>query len=427
VETVSLAFSLQPLAFSLDSVARSNIRRQLILWSLALGLWCLLVLAFAGQVVFARSIDWVDAVKISLHDWVPWALLAPLVAALAYWFPLRHPKLYYTIPIHILACAGSLFIAEWINRSLEPFLRPSQAALRFNRPGAPDEPFERGRAFGPPPRRPEPDEFPPGPGFEPPPDRGFAPPLEARRAGFLRNSVMRGRFNAPVYWIVVSIVHALSYYRRSQERERKAIELENRLTQARLEVLRMQLHPHFLFNTLHAISTLVHKDPKAADEMITNLSELLRATLDSSDQQEIPLRQELDLLDRYLEIQQVRFGQRLQIEKQIDTSALDAVVPTLILQPLVENAIKHGIEPRPGPGRILIRAQKNDRALHLSIRDNGNGLQPAPNKPEGIGLANTRARLQELYGSQARLLLNSGSDGGCSVELEMPYRAVEQK
>jgi len=188
----------------------------------------------------------------------------------------------------------------------------------------------------------------------------------------------------------------------------------------------MQLHPHFLFNTLHAISTLVYKDPKGADEMIANLSELLRATLDTSDQQEIPLRKELDLLERYLEIQQVRFGDRLRIRKEVDPQTLDASVPTLILQPLVENSIKHGIEPRPGPGEIVIGAHRRGTALQLSVRDNGNGVEEHPAKDgSGIGLSNTRARLEQLYGKEAKLTLSRPSNGGCSVELELPFRNAD--
>jgi sensor histidine kinase YesM len=241
------------------------------------------------------------------------------------------------------------------------------------------------------------------------------------RASFLNRLVIHSRFNIPIYWAIVSIVHALAYYTRSQERERKALELENRLADAKLQALRMQLHPHFLFNTLNAISTLVHKDPQAADEMIGNLSELLRATLDTTEQ-EIPLRQELGLLERYLEIQQARFGERLRIEKEIEPAALEGRVPTLILQPLVENAIRHGIEPQPGPGVVGIRAQRNGERLELAVRDSGTGIKASAKAPEGIGLANTKARLQQLYGQSARLVLNRAAKGGCSVEIELPFR-----
>lgn len=408
-------------------MTRPAVRRQLILWTLALGLWVLLVLAFAGQLVFARSVGWTQAVKISLRDWLSWLLLAPAVAWLALRFPLERRKLYFTFPVHVVGCAATLFITEGINRFLEPVLRPSAATGSEFRPPPFREPPDGGPPdLGPPPGRPErpgprrfaPDEF--------PPERPFAPPPEARRPNFINNVVMRGRFNGPVYWIIVSMVHALTYYRRSQERERKAAELEGRLAQARLQALRMQLHPHFLFNTLHAISTLVYKDPKGADEMIANLSELLRATLDTSDQQEIRLRKELDLLERYLEIQQVRFGDRLRIEKQVDPQTLDASVPTLILQPLVENAIKHGIEPRPGPGEIVIGAHRSGTALQLSVRDNGNGVEGHPARDgSGIGLSNTRARLEQLYGKEAKLTLSRPSNGGCSVELELPFRNAD--
>jgi LytS/YehU family sensor histidine kinase len=244
------------------------------------------------------------------------------------------------------------------------------------------------------------------------------PAVEQQRRGIL----MRAKFNIPIYWIVVSLVHTLSFYRRSEERERKALELEARLADAKLQALRMQLHPHFLFNTLNAIATLVHKDARAADEMITNLGELLRATLDTSEQ-EIPLRQELDFLNRYLEIQTVRFGERLRVAKEIDAAALDALVPTLILQPLVENAIRHGIEPNPAAGMVTIRARLNEGgALHLTVRDSGGGPKPPTKPQEGIGLANTRGRLQELYGHRARLMLNTEADGGFAVEVEVPFR-----
>jgi LytS/YehU family sensor histidine kinase len=244
------------------------------------------------------------------------------------------------------------------------------------------------------------------------------PPANQPRL-FIR-AASQARVNVPIYWIIVSIAHALTFYRRSQERESKAVELQARLTDAKLQALRMQLHPHFLFNTLNAISTLVHKEPAAADEMIANLSELLRATLDTTTQ-EISLRQELNLLSRYLEIQQARFGQRLRVEKEIDAASLAAQVPTLVLQPIVENAIRHGVEPNPAPGVVKIGAHLKQGTVRLTVQNNGINAKPAANEREGIGIANTRARLEALYGEQARLVLSSSSEGGFTVEIELPF------
>lgn len=229
--------------------------------------------------------------------------------------------------------------------------------------------------------------------------------------------VMRARFNLPIYWVIVSIVHALIYYRRSREKEMSSRELEARLTEAKLQALRMQLHPHFLFNTLNAISTLVHTNPKAADEMIGNLSELLRATLDTTEQ-EISLRRELEFLDRYLEIQQARFRDRLKLEKSVAENTLAALVPTLVLQPLVENAIRHGVEPQTGTGLVRISAAVNGANVLITIEDDGPGTQ---NKGSGgIGLANTRARLEQLYGTAGILRLLS-PERGFAVQVQLPY------
>jgi two-component system, LytTR family, sensor kinase len=391
----------------------SAFRQQLFLWGLILCLWALLVVAFAGQLVFTspRPLTWQQALPLAFRDWLPWAFLAPVVAWLAARFPLERRKLALSIPIHVVACMAAILVCQAVARLNRP--QPGPEAGPF--PGEPPFALPGG---GPPPEdrplrfRGPPEELPPG-----------ALPRQGRPAPFLNALVMQGKFNLPIYWVIVSIAHAFSYYRRSQERERTALELEARLAEARLQALHNQLHPHFLFNTLHAISTLVHKDPNAADEMISNLSELLRVALDTSDRQEVSLRQELNFLDRYLDIQQVRFGERLRVEKQIDTAALDAQVPTLILQPLVENAIKHGIEPRPGPGLVAIEVQRKGETLRLAVRDNGLGASKSDGQPEGIGLANTRARLQELYGARARFTLTSPAEGGFQVEMLIPIRS----
>ncbi len=398
----------------------NSVKPRLVFWLLVLGLWGLLVLAFTGQLVFSRDVPWAQALRISLRDWFAWLFLAPAAAWLAFQFPLERGKFRISVPMHIAGCALAVLCYE----VLVPF-RPVQEGapglgprLRYRGGQLPPE--------GPPGAAPPIERAPPGPG-NPAVDRPPAPgrPLGITHIGsptsrFLDQAIVHARFNIPIYWVIVSIAHALTYYRRSEERERKALELEARLSDAKLQALRMQLHPHFLFNTLNAISTLVHKNPQAADEMIGNLSELLRATLDTA-QQEIPLRQELEFLERYLEIQQARFGEHLRVEKHIDAAALDAAVPTLILQPLVENAIRHGIEPQLRPGVIQVEAKVDNGALKLAVRDNGAGMkQPGGN--EGVGLANTRSRLQQLYGSEARLTFKSGGESGCAVELTIPLR-----
>jgi signal transduction histidine kinase len=458
----------------------SALRRQLVFWGFTLALWGLVVLAFAGQLMVARSLEATQALKVALGDWLPWLVLAPAIAWLAVRFPLELRKLPLSVPVHLAACALAALLFEVISRQtgLPPSPPPEDARPRFPGPGGgggrpafgpgrgpgqgqgddfgPDGPPRAGdfrssdRPFGrepqggpgfapgtnaafdpggrgrPPedfrpnrPRGPDDPDFQRGPqGF--PRNRQPMPPGNAEDRGLVHTAVLKSRSNIPIYWVVVSIVHALTYYRRSQERERKALELEARLADAKLQALRMQLHPHFLFNTLNAISTLVHRDPRAADEMIGNLSELLRATLDTSEAK-IPLRQELGFLDRYLEIQQVRFGERLRIEKEIDAAALEAQVPTLILQPLVENAVRHGIEPQTEPGLVRIVARREGDLLRLTIQNSGLPAKPGPKTREGIGLPNTQARLREMYGDLGRMTLTSGSEGGFTVDLEIPY------
>jgi two-component system, LytTR family, sensor kinase len=217
---------------------------------------------------------------------------------------------------------------------------------------------------------------------------------------------------------------AFAHFRKAQERERRAIGLEASLAQAKLQALRMQINPHFLFNTLNAISTLVHTNPQTADDMITDLSELFRASLESSSEHEISLSRELELLQRYLAIEQRRFGERLNVEQSIDPEILHARVPTLILQPLVENAIRHGIEAQALVGTIVIHATREGSQIKLSVSDNGkkpfNAAVLAKSR-QGIGLANTRARLQQLYGTEQSFAVGDGELGGWMVEIKIPF------
>ena len=225
------------------------------------------------------------------------------------------------------------------------------------------------------------------------------------------------------YSAIVGLSYALGYYRESQARALKAAQLEASLAEARFRTLEAELHPHFLFNTLHAISTLIHTQPDAADRMITRLSDLLRMTFARSGGALVPLHEELEFLQKYLEIEQTRFQDRLTVGYDIDPDTLDAAVPRLILQPLVENAIKHGVAPRSGPGTIRIAARRDGDVLRLEVRDNGVGLGGGVRAKlrTGIGLSNTRARLECFYGNAQRLAF-SDAGHGLTVELSFPFQ-----
>jgi two-component system LytT family sensor kinase len=219
----------------------------------------------------------------------------------------------------------------------------------------------------------------------------------------------------------------LDYYQQFRERERQAAELEKHLARARLQALKMQLQPHFLFNTLNGIAALNYEDPRAANLMLARLSELLRMTLEDNDAPEVSLRQELDFNRRYLELEQIRLGDRLTVTLEIAPETLDAVVPNLLLQPLVENAIRHGIAPYSARGKISIQAHRNNGTLHLRVADNGPGRRRDQGAASGtgVGLKNTTARLWQLYGDAQRLELKTAERGGWIVEITIPFRAVE--
>ena len=223
-----------------------------------------------------------------------------------------------------------------------------------------------------------------------------------------------------IYCAIVAAAHGLTYYERSRERD----QLEARLAEARLQLLGMQLQPHFLFNTLNTIAELVHDDADAADRMITGLSDLLRRTLELGPSQEIPLDAELQLLEQYLGIQRARFGERLQVTLSIDERTRTAAVPVLLLQPLVENAIRHGLGERLAAGHIDIAARRDGSRLVVTVSDDGNGTTGGATARERVGLGNTRARLEALYGSDQRLQLSIAAGRGARVTLEIPFKTA---
>ncbi len=231
-----------------------------------------------------------------------------------------------------------------------------------------------------------------------------------------------------IYSGIVAVYYALDYYRQYNERELRASKLEAELTRAQLDTLHTQLQPHFLFNTLNSISVLMRKgEIDTAQRMLNRLSELLRHVLAKGGTQVIPLETELEIVKGYLEIEQVRFGDRLQVQMQIDDSSLKAQVPSFVLQTLVENAVRHGLAQKSGIGHIRVSTHKENGLLTLQVEDDGVGLAtPSQSRGEGVGLRSTRTRLSALYGEQHRFELTAPATGGTLAFLEIPYRTEEK-
>lgn len=352
--------------------------------ALALGLWAALVLLFATQFVLVGSFSWREAFPQALFFWGLWFLLMPATALLAFAYPFERNRLWQRLGVHLLACVLVVTVSQIAFRHLIPSPIPPPGEAPRGREAAPQSDLH--------------------------PPKGFL----GLRAGL----------DILLYWSLVGVCQGMANFRRSQQRERRAAQLEARLTRSKLQALRMQINPHFLFNTLNAISTLIYVNPRAADEMLGDLSELLRRSLDGVEEQEIPLSRELQFVQAYMGIEQKRFGARLRMELDVPEELLKALVPALILQPLVENAIRHGIEPQRAPGLITIQAKREGPQLRLVVRDNGKGLSAQrPNRPErrGIGLANTQARLRELYGPDQHFAFGPSEPRGCTVEVRLPY------
>jgi len=346
--------------------------------------WVLITLASALQELLILRGEFWAAFRFAGSLWLPWAFLTPAIV----WF----------------SNANTLNRAQWRKRIARHLLVFVLIAVPLGMIS---------HWAGPPPSR-----------------RNAQTQTTAQTQPSITEIILRrGIFQFPIYWGIVAIAHAFIFSQRAREREQLALNLETRLAKSRLQALQMQLNPHFLFNTLNSIASLVHENPKAADEMITSLSEFLRLTLKTSDRSEVPLREEMDFLDHYLAIEQIRFGDRLRVEKQIEPALLGAQVPVLILQPLVENAIKHGIEKKLGPGVVTITASRSGETMQLQVRDNGRGQQATVggHVSEGVGLSNIRARLRELAGDAATLQISSPPEGGFVAEIRLPWRTIPSR
>ena len=343
--------------------------------------WTLVGLAFAGQhylkaASFGEGVSWAIALEGALADWYVFALLALPAFRLARRFPLGGEHWHLRLALH--GVGGAVFSLVWI------LVRAGVGELLF--PG----------------------------------HRSEKPLHELIRYVLVATFF----FNMLVYWVVVTVAHTVAYAQSLRERERRLVELEGRLSSARLMALQMQLNPHFLFNALNGIGTLMFRDVDAADAMLVRLAELLRHALDRSGRPWVSLREEMAFLDRYLTLEQMRFGERLSVAREIHDEVLEAQVPNLILQPLVENAIKHGVEPKVGPGRIVIRAgSPSPGRLRLEVEDDGRGLTPDRGPGSGVGTSNTLARLAQLFGSRAAFRLESRPGGGVLAVVETPLRS----
>jgi two-component system LytT family sensor kinase len=253
-------------------------------------------------------------------------------------------------------------------------------------------------------------------------DQIFETVAVRRRPFRPRREILSFRFVPQLlfYFAIVAAGFAREYFLRTRQQQAHAVRLQAQLAEARLEALKAQMNPHFLFNTLHAVSAMVERDPAGVRKMIARLSELLRHTTDAHAAALVPLRDELDFLGRYFDIMEIRFQGRLRIERRIDPATLDARVPNLILQPIVENALEHGASRTKGEGLIEISSERRGDRLVLTVRDNGPGLRDETRL--GVGIGNTRARLAQLYGDAGTLTLTSPPEGGTAAEIALPFR-----
>lgn len=411
------------------------LRRLLKAWFFSLLGWGTVAFAIAANSVLRRGDPWGMHLAPSLRDWLSWAILTPLVFRLVNRLPLERGRLKLAVPVHLAAMILALITTHGIHDAIGWLNLRGEAPVEEHDGPPPDE------QFAPPPPRPGPPPWerdrPPGermgpsPGLRdqrpPPPDRRFGgeawepgrppgPPPNprpgpGREQGF---DLLRFLgFEAPVYLMLLTAAHAMFFFRRDQQRATS-------LARARLDTLRAQLHPHFLFNTLNTISGLIHENPAKADEMVLTLSELLRSSLQSSTSEEVPLQQEVDFVRRYLLLMQGRFEERLQFELTVNADTARALVPPMLLQPLVENAVEHGLLPRPEGGIVRVEAQRDGKRLQIRVCDNGVGLAADAPREEGIGLGHTRARLAEMYGPRASIAFWQGN--GLTVEITLPFR-----
>lgn len=356
-------------------------------WAIIFGFWTLFSALYANQIYFemlhtpGMHHSWFRIAFWQLLVWYTWGCLSPFILLLGRRFPLEGSTWIRSLVIHLFAGLAFAAIHVGSETSLKMLIQPFDVWSDLR-------------------------------------------PFLFQYQSSLKNFFL---FDVLVYWAILGFGHALEYQRKFRERESLASQLKAQLAQAQLEALKIQLHPHFLFNTLHTIAGLVRGNERGpAVEMIVGLSDLLRRALDSAAEQEVRLREEIKFTELYLGIQQVRFSDRLVVRTEIAPDTMDALVPNLILQPLVENAIRHGMSPEDGAGQIVIETYSDPEMLHIRVSDDGPGLRAGWRLEEsgGIGLVNTSERLKHLYGSTHRFELRNGDDRGLVVSIAIPLRTA---
>ena len=377
---------------------------------------------FACQMAISNEGRWAEAIGYALHYWGPWLLLSPAVLILSDYIPLIRDRWFSAGFSHAVLSILFAFLTQLIVLTvIGPLLPDTFKPQQENRPSGLHAPPDRPHPF-PPPRQdggssrdlPERNAFTKLP---PPPESGNV--LQRAFAG----ATSRMPIWIPLYWIILTAHTLHRSSTRLRQTEREALNLQARLTQTQLDALKLQLQPHFLFNALNAISTLVYRDAAKADAMIGNLSLLLRRVLELEKTDLVTLREEMALVKAYLDIERVRFGDRFEYEESIEEECWSVQLPVMLLQPIFENAIRHGIEPLKESGRITISGNLSEGKLHLTVEDNGVGRKAPSKGGTGIGLTNAEARLEGVFGMEAfSLQIEDRKEGGTIVSISLPSK-----
>lgn len=364
-----------------DAQSGRVVKRPWTIWVVTFAIYTLLAFIISLQTYYYNRSSGSEAVflqilKPSLVSFWIYALLTPPVLWLCWHFPIERRRFHSRLLLHV--AASLLFAASYVSVRIVTY------PVKY---------------------------------------RGEVVPLSSRA---WKSMFLFLLFDSTVntYGMIAIFGHMMLYYQGLRERELLSVRLEGELAQAQLAMLKMQLHPHFLFNTLHAASALTRDNPRAAEDMLARLSDLLRLTLAADAAQEVPLQTELDFIGHYLDIEQIRFADRLVVQVESTPDTLDALVPNMLLQPLVENALMHGIAAQAQGGSLNIQAWRDEQDLCLSVRDTGPGFPPHSNRttPQGIGLSNTRSRLEHLYPGNHLLSLANVPSGGALVIVRLPFR-----